>query len=111
MTSSEEFPNVSLGKITRFYPVECLPENQTQHFNRPYSLKGKRVSSDEFREGDYIDVLLYGAGEELIGWIEVSAPKDGKMPSRGAIRWLEIIADVCSMIIQHKWVDGDSGKT
>lgn len=105
MTSNDAFPHIWLGKAICLNPVEGLPKDEEPYFNRPYSLKGKRASHDEFREGDYIDAFMYGPGKEIVGWIEVSAPKDGKMPPRGTVRWLELIAGVASLIVTQKWAE------
>lgn len=105
MTSSELYPRVELGRMSYFMPVEGLRKEDEQYFNRPYSLKGTRSTFDEFREGDYIDVFIYGPGKELIGWIELCAPKDGKLPSRSTVRWLELIANVASLIVSYKWAE------
>lgn len=110
MTDEAKFPHVDTGKISMMFPAESLPDDQHPYFNRPFSLKGKRENIEEFKEGDYIDVYMYGSGREIIGWVEVAAPRSGKMPSRTTIRWLELITNVASLAVMQKWAEENQQK-
>jgi hypothetical protein len=55
-------------------------------------------------EGDYIDFYMLDPEKEIIGWIEVSNPRDGKLPNSKTIRWLEIIASAAGAIVfEREW--------
>jgi len=105
MLSQDKYPFVMMGKLAQLNPFEGLPEWEKDLFGRTYQLGEKRTSHDEFHEGDYIDFWIYGGNDELIGWIELTRPSDGKLPSRASVRWIELIADVLGSIITTKWME------
>lgn len=105
MFSPDKYPFVMIGKLAQLNPFEGLPEWEKDLFGRTFQLGEKRVSNDEFHEGDYIDFWIYGAERELIGWIEITRTGDGKIPPRTTIRWIELIADVLGSIITAKWAE------
>ena len=105
MVSQARFPNIKTGRLSELNPVEGLPEEEKTLFNRPYQLTVMRESSDDFHEGDYLDIWMYGPNKELIGWFELSNPINGKLPPRRMIRWIELIASICSAIIIQRWAE------
>jgi hypothetical protein len=105
MVSQDRFPNIKTGRLSELNPVEGLPEEEKVLFNRPYQLTVTRESSDDFHEGDYLDVWMYGPNKELIGWFELSNPINGKLPSRRTVRWIELVASICSSIVIQKWAE------
>lgn len=107
MISQERYPFIKTGKSSEYNPVEGLPERECTLYNRPYQVKTQRKGFDDFHEGDYFDVWMYGPNKELIGWIEVMGTPDDKLPPRGHIRWLELIAAVCADIVLEKWSRGE----
>jgi len=110
MVSYDKFPFIKTGKYSDLNPVEGLPDEEKHLFNRPFELQEKRDLPDEFHEGDYIDFWMYGYNKEIIGWFELSSPRNRKLPPRATIRWIELIANICSSIVQRKWAEEDSGK-
>jgi hypothetical protein len=74
---------------------------EIRQFNRPSELSKERISIDEMMEGDYLDVYVYGADDEMLGWIEVSYPSDGKFPSREIVRGLELLASVIGLSLSY----------
>lgn len=108
MTSGERFPFIRTGRLSELDPVEGLPESERALFNRPYALSVHRKSPDEFHEGDYIDLWMYSQNRELIGWFELSSPMNHRLPTRSQMRWLELIAAVCSSVITGKWAEEDA---
>ena len=110
MVSNEKFPFIKMGRISELNPVEGLPEWERELFNRPYALSVERKSPDEFHEGDYIDVWMYSHNKELIGWFELANPVNGKLPTRRTIRWIELIASVCSSVVLQRWAEEDLGR-
>ena len=102
MVSYDRYPFVKIGRISELNPVEGLSEDDRHLYDRPLALGQARASHEDFLEGDYIDVWMYDGGGSLIGWLELAKPRDGKMPSCETVRWIEVIADVCALVVERK---------
>lgn len=100
--SPGEYPSIRISKIIDITIAENEPrmEKERACWNRPTLLETPRKSLDDFTEGDYLDVLVYSEDNELVAWIELSAPRDGKMPSSSTLKGLEIFATVLSLALQ-----------
>jgi len=96
MSDHTNYRDIKLGRISEF--VIDSPEQELRTFNRPALIHKKRSTVDEFLEGDYIDIYLFGTADEMIGWVELAGPKSGKIPDADTIRWLELIASVIGRI-------------
>lgn len=101
-TSQREFPGIRISKMIEMTIGENQPslEKEKKCWNRPTQLNSGRKSPDEFTEADYMDVHMYASGSDLVGWIEVSAPKDGKLPSGQTMKRLELFASILLLGIQ-----------
>ncbi len=110
MISQERFPHFKMGRLSELDPVEGLPEYEKDLFARKYQLGESRKSQDEFHEGDYIDVWIRGSSGDLVGWIELLSPSDGKLPPRSTVRWIELLASVLGIIISQRWAEEDASK-
>jgi len=101
--SQQEFPGIRISKMLDMLIGENQPslEKEKKCWNRPTQLASARKSSDEFTEADYLDVHMYASGTDLVGWIEVSAPKDGKMPSSQTLKRLELFGSILTIAIQN----------
>jgi hypothetical protein len=97
-----EFPSIRVSKMIDLTIAENEPQMEKEQacWNRPALLKVPRKSPEEFTEGDYLDVFAYGEENELMAWIELSAPRDGKMPSGNTLKGLELFAAVLSLALQ-----------
>jgi hypothetical protein len=62
-------------------------------------LQSARKSLDDTIEGDYIDVLILGKGEELLGWIEISGMQNGKFPDAQTLKCIELLATVIGVAL------------
>jgi len=107
MISNDRYPFIRTGKLSELDPVEGLPSDERQILNRPYAGSLARAAEDEFHEGDYIDVWMYGPQKSLLGWLEISKPRSGRLPSRTNLRWIEVIASICSFAIRQRWLQED----
>jgi hypothetical protein len=105
MVSQDRFPNIKTGRLSELNPVEGLPDEEKILFNRPFQLSLTRGASDDFHEGDYLDVWMLGPNKQLIGWFELSDPASGKLPPRRTIRWIELIASICASIVIQRWTE------
>jgi len=110
MVSQERFPFVKIGKMSELAPVEGLPDSERKLLNRPYAGSLARGGVDEFHEGDYIDVWIFGPQREISGWIELSKPRSGKLPSRATLWLVETIASICSLVIREKRLQEDASR-
>lgn len=88
---------------TRLFLAEDNPytveEAGTRHEH--LMMKSKRKTQDDSIEGDYLDVLMYGPKDEILGWIETSGTWDGKIPDARTIRGLEVVSSVLALAIAH----------
>jgi hypothetical protein len=95
-----------ISKLTRFYPEEENPifDEDRETVNRPILLRAKRKTEDEALEADFIDTLILGPGDELMGWIEYSGTVAGKLPDMMAVRYIEVIAGIlgAAMTVQAR---------
>ena len=110
MVSQERFPHIKTGKLSELDPVEGLPEYEKDLFSKKFRLGEARKSQDEFHEGDYFDVWIHGNNGDLVGWVELLNPSDGKLPPRSTIRWIELLASILGAIITQRWAEEDSAK-
>lgn len=91
-----EFHGVKISKYSRIYLAEdnVLTEAERSAYNRPGLLTIKRKDPTDSLEGDYVDTGIYGSGDELVGWIEISGTRTMKLPDVTTIRWVEAIASI-----------------
>jgi len=101
---SAKFPHIKLGKNAEYHLSENLiiEEGTKERYNRPFILSKEREFPDEFMEGDYIDIDIPGSNRELFGWIELGNTRDGKLPPRSHIRWIELMANILGILIQQE---------
>lgn len=99
-----KYPNIKIGRLAEFNPFDSMSEEEMRPYvNRPSLMNRKRTSHDLFLEGDYVFIWMFDTGDAMIGWIELSCHKDGELPSRTDVRWLEGIAEILSLVVQQRW--------
>ena len=94
--SFEQYSGYEISPFTRVYLEEDNPMTQEERkaYNRPSMLDLKRRAPDDNLEADYVDTLIYGRGEDLLGWIEISGTIGGKMPDPLTVKSVETIAHI-----------------
>lgn len=97
--------NYTAGEISKLSRVYLEEENQLQNadeavVNRPALLRARRKADDETLEADFIDTLIIGPRNELLGWIEYSGTLTGKFPDPMTIRYIEGISAIISAAIK-----------
>ncbi len=102
MYSQDRFPNIKTGRFSELNVAEGLPEGETDMYDRPFHWRCKRMTYEDFLPGDFLDFWMLDDQKEIIGWIEVSGPIDQKLPSRTTVRWLELLACLCSEILRYR---------
>lgn len=96
--------NYKAGEISKLSRVYLEEENQLgagdeQVVNRPALLRSRRKADDETLEADFIDTLILGQRDELLGWIEYAGTLTGKFPDSMTIRYIEGIASIVAAAI------------
>lgn len=105
MISGEKYPFVNLSKVTEYCTSEGMKSDKKEDFlsyNRPKVMSLQRDSMEQFVEGDYIEIDIYGYDKELIAWIELANTKDAKLPDRTNLKWIEMIGSIIGMIVQRE---------
>lgn len=97
----DTYPGTKLSKFTEvmFTELEPYDDGEESTYNRPMMLKEQRKSPDEMLDGDYYAVYLFGPGDDIFGWLELSSAKDGKFPPMKVVRQLELFASVLSIML------------
>jgi len=104
MMDYDRYPNIRIGAISQYNPVEGfrVDDEELVAHHRPKLLDKPRTDLDVVLPGDYIDFYMHGFEGKLIGWVELSETKDGRLPPRKSIRWIELITKVAGALIQFK---------
>jgi len=103
MADCSDYPGVVISKYTDFTIMEIESPKiiaEEKSFNRPFILRQKRPSPDDMIEGDYIDVYIYAEKDNMIGWVELGNKRDGKLPSRIALKWIEFFSAIVGLGIR-----------
>jgi hypothetical protein len=96
--------NYTAGEISKLSRVYLEEENQLAGgdelvVNRPALLRARRKADDETLEADFIDTLILGPRDDLLGWIEYSGTLTGKFPDAMTIRFIEGISAILAAAI------------
>jgi len=104
MADTKTWPGTRISKVTfiHFFEDQAFKEGEEGTYNRPSMMGISRPSLENMIEGDNIEVGIQGPDNDLIGWMELSNPRDGKFPSRTAIKWLELISIITASILKSK---------
>jgi len=102
LADSIKYPYWEFAKNFEMCSALGEDEEEWETFTRPSYIKEPRKSIDDFIESDYLHIDLCLEKDELIGWIELGRPFDGKLPSRRKIKWLELLGGIVTRIIWEK---------
>jgi len=93
-----------ISKISRVYLEELNPlyKEDEQAVNRPALLRSKRDSDETSLEADFIDALILGSKDELLGWIEYSGTIAGEFPDSWTMRSVEVISAIIGAAIASR---------
>ena len=67
----------------------------------PEAVDKPRESPDDWHELDYIDFVMTDRIGNWIGWIEIDEPTEKKVPSKGAVDRIQILADLAAIAIEN----------
>jgi hypothetical protein len=93
-----------ISKISRVYLEEQNPlyKEDEQTINRPALLRSKRDSDETCLEADFIDTLILGSKDELLGWIDYSGTIAGEFPDPWTMRNVEVISAIIGAAIASR---------
>lgn len=99
--------NYSAGEIskqTRVYLQEENPlgKDDLATVNRPVLMGLSRKSEEDASENDFLDTLILGPRDELLGWIEYSGTITNNFPEPMTIRSIEVVASILSCDLGSK---------
>jgi hypothetical protein len=99
--SQNVYKFMQISKYTHLSLADDNPyaEGEDATYEKELMLHSKRKGLEDTIEGDYLDVLIYGKGEELLGWIEISGMKSGHFPDVETIKCLEMLASVMGIAL------------
>jgi len=100
----KKYPYYDISKYTKLFLAEKNPyaPGEEESYNRPLMLTQSRTSFDDTIEGDYLDIFIIDNRRDIIGWIEVSGTKQGKLPDAFTIYWLELVGSIIGMLMTVK---------
>jgi len=102
--TSDRYNYGDISKISRVYLEEQNPlyKEDEQTVNRPALLRSKRDSDETCLEADYIDTLILGSKDELLGWIDYSGTIAGEFPDPSTVRNVEVISAIVGAAIASR---------
>ena len=103
MTDGASYKSIRIGKYSHILLSEFEPfkPGEEATFNHPELLGKPRTNADDMIEGDYLNIFLYGKQKEILGWIELSGTRSGKLPTREIALFLEFLASCISLLLVH----------
>jgi len=97
-------PCIRIDDLLDFEIAEATAQldHQYEHlqYNRPMMLKEERKAFDEMKEGDYLVLYFKGVRGELLGYVELEAPRNRKLPQGNVLKWLEIFGMILGILLQ-----------
>ena len=104
MPASDRYNCGEISKISRVYLEEQNPlyKEDEQTVNRPVLLRSKRDSDETCLEADYIDMLILGSKDELLGWIDYSGTIAGEFPDPSTVKNVEVICAIIGAAIASR---------
>jgi len=102
--SEDVYKFMQISKYTRLLLAEDNPyaNGEDDTYERELMLQSKRKSLDDTIEGDYLDISIFGKGDDLLGWIEISGMENGRFPDTETIKCLELLASVIGVALARR---------
>ncbi len=93
-SDNKTYKGNQISKYTKLLLAEDEPydEGEKKTYSEHLMLVSARNTYDDSIEGDYLDTLVFGPENQILGWIEISGTWDGKLPSPKTIMTLEVVA-------------------
>jgi hypothetical protein len=102
--SQDVYKSMQISRYTRILLAEDNPyaNGEETTYERDLMLQSKRKSLDDTIEGDYLDICIFGKGDDLLGWIEISGMRNGRFPDTETIKCLELLASVIGVALARR---------
>ena len=99
--SQNVYKFMQISRYTHLLLAEDNPygAGEDATYEKELMLQSKRKSLEDTIEGDYLDVLIYGKGDDLLGWMEISGMKSGHFPDVETLKCLELLASVMGIAL------------
>jgi signal transduction histidine kinase len=97
----EEFRISRNAYYVRVEDVSMAYDDDFLFLMNPDRAREPRRSPDEWHELDYIDFVMTDKSGNWIGWLEITDPGDGKVPSKVVIDRIEILTDLAAVAIEN----------
>ena len=100
----EDFrPDCKVSKIAYYIPVEkqSTPIEDFVAVKNLEAARAPRKSPDTWHELDLLYFALYNRRGDIIGFIQVDYPADGKVPSKETIEEIELFATIAAVGIEN----------
>lgn len=106
MYDEAKYKATILSKYTRLFLAEDEPyaAGEETTYSRPMMLKLRRKTIEDSIEGDYLDTNIFGSGDDLLGWIEISGTNGWKLPDIATIKWIEVIACIIGSALSPRFM-------
>ncbi len=101
---SDKWKGTMISKYTKLMLAEDNPyhEGEEGTVDRHEMIASKRRGPDDRIEGDYMDIMIHGLNDELIGWIEISGTWTSKLPDPQTMRLVELVACTLGSMLSGK---------
>lgn len=109
--TNDDFFNLDLyhgrkiSENTLIFLAEDQPfvEEEALTYNRPVMLtRIERKSPEESLQADYLNILIFDRRKQLIGWIETSGTKKGKIPDVRIIKLIELTGSIIGVALKSE---------
>jgi hypothetical protein len=102
--SNDVYKSMQISRYTRLLLADDNPyaNGEEATYERELMLQSKRKSLDDTIEGDYLDICIFGKGDDLLGWIEISGMSNGRFPDTETIKCLELLASVIGVALARR---------
>lgn len=100
---SKKYKSTQVSKYTKLFLGEDEPYDDAEKktYSEHLMLGSVRRAHDDTIEGDYLDILVFGPGDDILGYIEISGTWDGKLPNPGTIKTLEVVANLVGIVVSR----------
>jgi len=100
---NKTYKGTQISKYTKLLLAEDEPydKGEKKTYSEHLMLSSARKAYDDSIEGDYLDILVFGPEDQVLGWIEISGTWDGKLPSTKTIKTLEVFASLLGIALSR----------
>ncbi|MDH4123603.1 MAG: hypothetical protein OEV21_05940 [Thermoplasmata archaeon] len=99
----DSMPIVRINKYLDLTIAEAEQKpDQKVGYAHPGLMTMARKNFEDFAYGDYLDLYVFGKDEKPLTVFELSAPRDGKLPSANKLKWLCLFALLLGNVIEYQ---------